>query len=105
MVANNARTAGQENPREDADIEAEPVLMQKAIFGGELDIAQADIGASPNRAIEAGRHRRGQLKIRRGAVVEINATCSGRAVARRGAVGEGVDFEVLIAGRLGSSET
>ena len=42
-----------------------------------------------------------QLQIRRGAVVEIDAALAGRAVMRAGAGGEGVDFKVLVIGRLG----
>src|SRR5450631_2244855 len=45
VVADAVRTSREKNAREDAHVEPERVLMQKAVFRGELDIAQADIRA------------------------------------------------------------
>ena len=46
IVTNEVRTAWKEDAREDADIEPEPILMKKAVLGGELDIAPSNVAAS-----------------------------------------------------------
>src|SRR5665213_2621488 len=74
IVTNRMGAAGEKNARENADIEAEAVLVQEAVFRGELDIPQADVGRAAGLNIETGRHGCGQLEIRSGTIVEIDAS-------------------------------
>ena len=46
VVGGAARTARHEQTREEAHVEAEAILMQEAIFRGNLDIARAELGDS-----------------------------------------------------------
>src|SRR6185437_11122279 len=77
IVADQVRAAGQENAREYADIESEAILMQEAIFGGELDVAEADIHAAAGRQVKALGQGCGQLKIRRRAIIEVDSAGAG----------------------------
>src|SRR5258708_222339 len=54
VVADAVRTGRKKNAREDTHIEPERILVQKAIFRGELDVAQTDIRAATDRAVETG---------------------------------------------------
>src|SRR6185503_9934563 len=72
-VADGARAARQEQPGEKADVEAEAVLMQEAIFGGDLEVAEADVRRVAGGLAEAGRQDRRELEVGRRAVVEVDA--------------------------------
>src|SRR5665213_2873744 len=100
IVTNRMGAAGEKNARENADIEAEAVLVQEAVFRGELDIPQADVGRAAGLNIETGRHGCGQLEIRSGTIVEIDAGLAACAAFRGDAGVERVDFKVLVVGGL-----
>ncbi len=94
------RRWGERHAGKERDIQADPGLAQETVFGGELDIAQAHFVASPGRNFIRDRGHGGQLEVGRGAIVEVDAGFAGGAVAPVGAVGEGVDFVMLVIGRL-----
>jgi hypothetical protein len=70
--------------------------VQETVFRGELDIAWPKTGAAADRPVEAARQGRGELKVRRGAIVEINAGLTGRSIARVGSGVECIDLEMLV---------
>ena len=75
--------------------------MQKAVLGREFHVAQTEACRSSCGNIVGTGKRGGQLKVRRGAVVEIN-TRRAAGVAPHGRTGvERVDLEMLVLGRLG----
>jgi hypothetical protein len=84
IVADEVRTAWKEDTREDADIEPEPVLVKKAVLGGELYVAPTDIGAAANGSLKSFGHGRRQLEVWRRAVVEVDPALTCGAASRRG---------------------
>ena len=94
------RPAWKEDAREDADIEPEPVLVKKAVLGGELDVAPTDVGAAADGSVKSFRQGCRQLEVGRRAVVEVNTALTRGAVSRRRTKIERVDLEMLIVGRL-----
>jgi hypothetical protein len=75
--------------------------VQEATFHGNLYIAQAEIDPARRGAIEGGGQRGRQLKIRGCPTIEIDSGLAADVASRGRAVGESVDLEELIVGRLG----
>jgi hypothetical protein len=98
IVADEVRSAGKEDAREDANVEPKAVLVKKAVLGGELDVAPGDVGAAADRPVKSFRQGCRQLKVGR-AVVEIDPALTRGAVSGRRSKIVRVDLEMVV-GRL-----
>src|SRR5262249_41890970 len=73
VIAAGPRARRQKHSREKRGIPTAVALMQKTVFGRELDIAEPGVARTARRMVVSQRHHRRQLQIGSRPVVEIDS--------------------------------